>query len=99
MSRCVKPGISTATVSAVVSDSGAAVTLAAANANRTQLIIHNNSTATLFVKFGTGASSANHTRQILTQATWEMPTGNTVYTGVVTGRWAATNGDAQVTEY
>jgi hypothetical protein len=99
MARPTNPRVSVATHSTAASDSAAAVVIVAANANRTGLIIHNNSTATLYLKYGTGAASTSLTRQIATQTTWEMPTGNTIYTGAITGRWAATNGDAQVTEY
>jgi hypothetical protein len=99
MSRSVNAKISTATTSNVASDSAAHVVIAAANNARTNLIVHNDSTAILYLKFGDTATSTSHTTQVASQGTYTMPNGNAIYTGLVTGRWASTNGAARVTEY
>lgn len=99
MAQPVRPRISEATQSVANSDHTQAVTLAAANDKRTAFMVHNNSTATLYLKLGSAASSTSFTKVLLTQTDWELPTTNGVYSGIITGRWAATNGDAQVTEY
>ena len=82
----------TATLSNV-SGSASSVTCAAANAARVSLTIHNDSTATLFAKYGTTASATSYT--------WEVAPGlhlNIVgYSGRVDCIWSAATGDARVT--
>lgn len=82
-----------------VASSATAVTLQAANPSRAGLIVHNNSTAILYVRYGTGAaiSSGNYTEQVAANGgTWRM--ADPIYTGIVTAIWAAANGYANVTE-
>ncbi len=89
------PSVAAATVAQVAS-SATSVTLAALNAARRGLMIFNDSTAALFVKFGATASATSFTVKIAAGGYWEMAPG-VVYTGVVDGIWAAANGNAYVT--
>jgi len=77
----------------VEASSATVITLKTANASRKELIIHNNSTANLFIKYGTGASLTAFTARVEPQAIFFAST-----TEVVTGIWDAVNGDAQITE-
>ena len=86
---------STATLTNVCS-STSDTSLLAANSNRLGVIIYNDSTATLYLKFGTGASSTSFTYYIATKTTWEMETQR--YTGAINGCWSSTNGTARITE-
>ncbi len=78
-----------------VGSSTSSVTLAAANSGRNGLTIVNDSTAVLYMKYGTTASSSSYTYKLEAGDTFEM---GTVYTGIVTGIWASVNGNARVTE-
>lgn len=90
------PSSSTATLTNVAS-SATNVTLIASNAVRKGLLIFNDSTAVLYVKFGTTASATSYTVQIAAGGYWEMP-ADCVYTGRVDGIWASANGNARITE-
>jgi hypothetical protein len=79
-----------------VSSSATNVTLQAANANRIGLLIFNDSTQILYVKYGATASSSSYTVQLAAGAYWEMPAP--VYRGIVDGIWASANGNARMTE-
>ena len=72
-------------------------TLLAANADRKFMAIHNDSTATLYLKFGNTASNTSYTYSILGGDTYESPPG-LVYTGRIDGSWSHANGTARVTE-
>lgn len=86
---------STATRSNVAA-SLTAVDLAAANANRKGLTILNDSTATLYVALGSGATATDCTAILPgSMSYYEVPAG---YTGQVTGIWSAASGAARVTE-
>lgn len=89
-------GTSSGTASGVAS-SASSVTIAASSTNRKGMIIHNNSTAILYIRYGTPASiaSGGYTAKIAADGYWEMP--QTIYTGAITGIWAAANGYANVT--
>ena len=80
-----------------IESSTATVTLSSANFHRGGFIIHNDSMAVLFVKFGSGASDTDFTHRLDSQGSLEHRTGR-VYRGLVTGRWGAESGAAQVTE-
>ena len=80
-----------------VSSSATNVTLKASNSSRKMLIIVNDSTAVLYVKFGSTASSTSYTYKLSGGDTLEIP--HPVYTGAVDGIWASANGNAYVTEY
>lgn len=79
-----------------VASSATSVTLKASNANRLGLVIANDSTSTLYVKFGATASTTSYTIKLSPGALYE--TGETVYTGIVDGIWSSANGNAYVTE-
>lgn len=80
-----------------VASSASSTTLLAANASRTRVIIYNESTADLYVKFGATASATSYTTKLGPGDTYESPT-DWVYTGVIDGIWSAANGAAQITE-
>jgi hypothetical protein len=89
------PTVASPTVTQVAS-SASNVTLKASNGSRKGLLIFNDSTAILRVKFGATASATSYTVQIAAGGYYEMP--QPVYTGIVDGIWAAANGNAYVTE-
>lgn len=88
-------GAGTATLANIAS-SASSTTLFASNPNRKGAIIYNESTQTLFVKFGATASATSYSVFMAsnTQYVFTAP----VYTGVVDGIWASANGNARVTE-
>lgn len=72
--------------------------------------IFNESTAVLYVKFGTTASATDYTLQIAAGGYYEFPVGSNgiysgepglsgIYSGRVDGIWASANGAAQVTSW
>lgn len=92
----VSPTVSaSAATTANVASAATTVTLQAANTSRLGLTIHNDSTQTLYVKLGSGATATSYTVEMAAGAYFEMPYG---YTGIVTGIWASANGSARMTE-
>ncbi len=86
----------TATLANVAS-SATSVTLFAANGHALTRKIWNDSTAVLYLAYGTAAASTtNYTVQLAAQAYFEFP--QPVYGGAVTGIWASANGSARTTE-
>ena len=73
------------------------VAILAANANRKEALIFNNSTANLFLAFTGTASTSAFTVKLAAGASYVLPTP--LYKGVISGIWDAANGTAQVTEY
>lgn len=90
----VKEKSGTATL-ANVAGSASSVTLIASNANRRGATIQNDSTAILYVKFGSSASSTSYTVKMTADSYYEVPFG---YTGIITGIWVSATGSARVTE-
>jgi hypothetical protein len=91
------PKAGTATVTSVA-DSASVQTLVAANAARKMLIICNDSTSILYVKFGSAATVADFSYKVLANGHLELP--QPIYTGIVTGIWSAdASGAAKMTEY
>lgn len=88
-------GVNAATVTPITS-SATVVTLLAANMARNQATIYNESTQTLYVKFGSAASATDYTLPIAGSGYFEFPVR---YLGIVTGVWASANGFARVTEF
>lgn len=88
-------GAATATLSNV-SSSATNVTLKASNASRLGLLIYNDSTSNLFVKFGATASATSFTVLLGPGAYYEVPAP--VYTGIVDGIWSSASGSARITE-
>lgn len=88
--------ITTATLSNVTS-AAADTLLVAANAARKGLIIYNDSTSTLSIKFGSASSGTSFTVRLLSNTSYEM-NPLAVYTGQINGIWSAANGAARITE-
>ncbi len=86
----------TATLANVAS-SGSSVTLFAAASSTSARTIWNDSTAVLYVKFGTTASTSSYTVQLAAGAYYEFP--QPVFAGRVDGIWASANGNARVTSW
>jgi len=78
-----------------VPGSASSVTLLALNAARKGAAFHNDSTALLYLKLGTTASTSDFTVKMVPEAHYEAPYG---YTGRVDGIWASATGNARVTE-
>jgi hypothetical protein len=93
--RTAPPTATTATLANVAS-SATSVTLIASNAARKGLIVYNDSSAILYLKYGATASTTSFTYQLAAGASWTMAVP--MYTGVVDGIWASANGFARVTE-
>lgn len=92
------PGVvraATATLTNVAS-SGTNVTLLAANDIRIGVIMFNDSTSNVDVKYGTTASATSFTYEVFAGAHWEMP--QPVYAGQIDCIWDSANGSARVTE-
>jgi hypothetical protein len=88
--------VSTATL-ANVAGSASSVTLLASNTARKGAYVFNDSTATLYLKYGSAASTTSYVVQVPPGAFWEMP-NRPIYTGLIAGIWSAANGNARVTE-
>lgn len=86
----------TATLSNV-SASASNKTLLASNTSRKRIVIYNDSTAILYVKFGATASSTSFTYLLNGGETYESPSQPT-YTGQIDGIWASATGAARITE-
>lgn len=85
-------GTALATVTSV-SVSTTVATLSASNAAKTKVIVYNES-GTLFVKLGSGATSASYSYRLTANSTLEIDG----YTGIVTGIKASGTSNALVTE-
>lgn len=83
-----------------VAASVTAVTLFAADPaglrNAMNRMIHNDSTATLYIKYGASASTSDYSVKIPADGYFEFPAP--AYDGLVTGAWAAATGNAHCTE-
>lgn len=95
----VKQVAGTATLSNVAG-SASSVTLLAANTSRIGAQVTNDSSALLYIKFGTTASTTSYTVVLAGAASapfsyYEVPAG---YTGRIDGIWASATGNARVTE-
>ena len=86
----------TATLSNV-NDAATSATLLAAAASRLGVLVFNDSSADLYLKYGATASATSFSVKILAGGYWEMPTP--IYTGVIDGIWSAdSSGAARITE-
>lgn len=82
-----------------VASSASSVTILAANTARKGAIIYNDSTQVLYLDLTGGtASNSSYSVQVPSQGYFEVP-GPSIYTGAITGIWAAANGNARVTEF
>lgn len=87
---------STSTITSVAG-SATSVSILASNTARKGMMVFNDSTATLYLKFGTTASTTSYSVQIASNGYFEMP-NPTVYIGAMDGIWSAANGNARITE-
>lgn len=78
-----------------VNSSATNVTVLAANTARIGAQFYNDSTAILYLKFGTTATTTSFTVPLATATYYELPGG---YTGNIDGIWASANGAVRVTE-
>lgn len=82
-----------------VNDAATNATLLSANSSRMGFSIFNDSTSTLYMKFGTTASSTSYSVRIDPYGYYEM-FGHGVYTGRIDGIWSVdSSGAARVTEW
>lgn len=86
---------------ASVAGSATSVTLLAANANRVGWSLYNDSSANLYVQYGTGAITAASTtsffEKIPPSGSWECP-ANMVSTAIVYGIWDSATGAVKLLE-
>ncbi len=85
-----------------IASSATSVTLLAANSDRKTVIIVNDSTSTLYVKFDASAASTTSYTLILPPITNSIPSFTTFsgsdYAGEIRGIWSSANGFARITE-
>lgn len=87
--------VSTATLTNVAS-SATSVQLLASTAGRKGAYFYNDSTASLYLKFGTTASTTSFTVLMRPNDYYEI--AQPVFTGRIDGIWSAANGSARITE-
>lgn len=88
---------STAAVTQVSAKSAESQQVVAANSNRKGLEIYNNSTSTMYIKFGSAATIDIFTFRLITNASYEMP--QNYFTGEIHAIWSNTpTGSANITE-
>ena len=92
------PAVATTATLANVAASASSVTLQASSSARLGLIVWNDSTDILYVKFGSAASTTSFTYRLQAGESAELMNGGVRYTGIVTGIWSGTNGAARMTE-
>lgn len=81
-------------VVAAVSDTS----LLASNASRKGAIFYNDSTAILYLAYGSGAATtSSYSVQIPAQGYFELPP-QPIYTGAIRGIWSSATGNARITE-
>lgn len=80
-----------------VSSSATNVTIFSAASNTNGRAVWNDSTAVLYLKFGTTATTSSYTVQLAAGAYYEFP--QPTYAGQVDGIWASANGAARVTSW
>lgn len=79
-----------------VSASASNVQLLASTAGRRGAMFVNDSTASLYMKFGTTATTSSFTVKVGPGGYYEMPLP--IYTGQIDGIWSAANGAVRITE-
>lgn len=77
----------------------ATTSLLNSNTARFGVVIHNDSTADLYVKYGGGATTTSYVYKVPAQGHLVLPEpGQPLFTGQLTGVWAAAAGAANITE-
>ena len=89
------PAASSAVVTSVTS-SATNSTLLAANSNRKGVLLYNNSTSILYIKYGAVSSLSDHSLAIGPGGYFEFPPP--IYIGIVDCIWSVANGSAKITE-
>lgn len=89
------PSSTTGTLTSVAS-SATTVTLLASNSSRKGYAIFNDSTQILYVAFSATSSTGAYSVKLFPNS---AITSDFIYTGVISGIWAAANGAAKVTEF
>ncbi len=79
-----------------VASSASSVGLFAASAGAYHRFVFNDSSAILYLKYGTTASTTSYTVQIPAGGFYEFP--RPIYDGPIAGVWASANGFARTTE-
>ena len=92
----VMPGRAATATLTNATGSATSATILAANTSRMGVILVNDSTATLYLKFGATASATSFTYKLDPGMTWEMAAP--LYTGAIDGIWTAAAGAARITE-
>lgn len=87
----------TATTATVASSATSVTLFAAATGSLNGRTVWNDSTQTLFLKFGVTASSTDYTVQLPANGFYEFPLP--IYGGEVDGIWASANGNARLTSW
>ena len=87
-------GSASTSATSSVSSSATSVQLLAANTSRVEGVITNESTAILYVKLGTGATTTDYSISVSPSETLIIDK----YNGVIHGVWSAVNGNARITE-
>ena len=87
-------GSASSSVTSSVASSATSVQLLAANANRVEAVITNDSTAILYIKLGTGATTSDYTISLSPNESLIVDK----YNGILHGVWASANGNARITE-
>lgn len=90
------PSSSTGTTSTVAGNASS-VTLLSSNTSRKGAVIFNDSSAILYVKLGTTASSSDFSYRVNPYQTLEIG-ANFLYTGRIDAIWASATGNARITE-
>lgn len=78
-----------------VAGNASSVSLLASNAARKGATFFNDSSAVLYLKLGTTASTTSYTAQLASNGYYEVPFN---YTGAIDGIWASATGNARITE-
>ncbi len=91
----VKETKSSSTSCANVSAAASDTQLLASNSNRLWASVYNDSTAILYLKLGTGASTTSYTIALNRYDYFEAPPQ---YTGAINGYWSSATGTARITE-
>lgn len=86
----------TGTITSIANSTSSGVALAA-NANRKGLIIHNDSTTTVFIAFAATSSNSAFTIRLTNQASY-IYSAPIIYTGIISSIATATNGNLRITE-
>jgi hypothetical protein len=90
-----KPSYPQVATTSTVAGSASSVQLLNNNGGRKGATIYNDSTALLYVKLGTTASTSDFTVKMQADQYYEVPFG---YTGKIDGIWASATGNARLTE-